>query len=50
MKLKQFIENSNIPAALIRATIKQVGDWKTFQQIADDVANHGATSPSAYLH
>ena len=35
-------EASHIPASLIRATIRQCGGWADFQEIAKDVANHGA--------
>jgi len=40
--MKQFIENANIPAKLIRATIKQCGGFEEFTQHAADCVNHGA--------
>ena len=38
--LKTLTENSNIPAALIRATVKQFGGWESFTESAPDVTNH----------
>ncbi len=38
---KQVIENSNIPATLTRAVIKQLGGWSSFKQSATDIASHG---------
>ncbi len=35
-------EASHIPASLIRATVRQCGGWADFQEMAEDVANHGA--------
>ena len=40
--LKDFTASSNINAKLIRAVVRQLGDWEYFQQSAPDVANHGA--------
>jgi hypothetical protein len=42
MTLTNFCEHSNIPAALIRATVRQVGGWDSFKEMAQDVSNHGA--------
>lgn len=42
MKLKDFIESTNIPESLVRATVRQCGGWESFQEMAQDVANHGA--------
>ena len=39
--LKNFIENSGINAKLIRAVIRQSGNWQSFQDMAPDIANHG---------
>lgn len=39
--VKSFIENSNLPAQLIRATINQFGGFERFQEVAEDVTNHG---------
>lgn len=39
--IKQMIENSDIPASLIRATIKQFGGFDMFKESAIDVTNHG---------
>lgn len=44
--LKKLIANSNIPASLIRSTIKQCGGWSEFIEKAEDVANHGASGGS----
>ena len=44
MRQAQFINNSNIPAALIRAVSKQMGGWDSFTDHAEDIANHGAAS------
>ena len=38
---KQMIENSDIPASLIRATIKQFGGFESFKESAQDVASYG---------
>lgn len=38
--LKQFAAQSNNPQ-LVRAVVKQIGGWESFQQSAEDVANHG---------
>jgi len=40
--LKSLIDNSNIPASLIRAVVRQSGGWDSFQEMAPDIANHGA--------
>lgn len=40
--VKAFAAESNIPAALIRAVVRQVGGWASFREMAADVANHGA--------
>ena len=40
--MKSFINRSNLPAPLVRAVVKQSGGWKNFQEIAKDVAEHGA--------
>ena len=42
MKLSDFVKQSTVPAKLIRAVVRQVGGWEDFQQIAKDVADHGA--------
>jgi hypothetical protein len=39
--IKQMIENSNIPAKLIRSVIKQSGGFESFIESAQDIANHG---------
>lgn len=39
--MKNFIENSSINAKLIRAVIRQSGGWQSFQEIAQDICNHG---------
>ncbi len=40
--LKQFAEQSSIPAALVRGVVRQIGGWDEFKGRARDVANHGA--------
>ena len=40
--MKSFINRSNLPAPLIRAVVKQSGGWDSFQEMAKDVAEHGA--------
>jgi hypothetical protein len=39
--LAQFIKQSSIPAALIRATVRQFGGFDNFKESAPDVTNHG---------
>ena len=39
--LKNFIEYSSIDAKLIRAVIRQSGGWRSFQESAPDITNHG---------
>lgn len=41
--IKKLIDNSNIPASLIRAVVKQSGGWESFTEMAPDVADHGAS-------
>lgn len=38
---KELIENSNIPAKLIRAVVRQIGGWSSFVEAAPDIAGHG---------
>ena len=37
-----FIKASSIPASLIRAVSRQMGDWESFTNYAEDIQNHGA--------
>ena len=39
--LKTFIENSNIPARVVRAVVRQIGGWESFKQSATDITRHG---------
>lgn len=39
--IKNLIENSNLPAALIRAVVRQSGGWESFCEMAPDITNHG---------
>lgn len=39
--LKNFIEYSSIDAKLIRAVVRQSGGWRSFQESAPDITNHG---------
>jgi hypothetical protein len=43
MRQSKFIENSNIPASLIRAVSRQMGSWECFTESAEDIQNHGAS-------
>lgn len=40
--VKELISKSNIPEGLIRAVVRQSGDWEQFKESALDVVNHGA--------
>jgi len=42
--IKEFCSQSNVPEALVRAVVRQVGGWDSFREMAEDVANHGADS------
>ena len=42
--IKNFIEYSSIDAKLIRAVIRQFGGWRSFQEMAQDIYNHGISS------
>lgn len=44
--LKELIANSNIPASLIRSTVKQCGGFQCFIESAQDVVSHGASGGS----
>lgn len=39
--LKALCEQSNIPAALIRAVVRQMGGWQSFTQSAPDICRGG---------
>ena len=39
--IKGMIENSNIPAKLIRSAIRQFGGFESFKELASDVSNYG---------
>lgn len=39
--IKQLISNSNVPASLIRAVVRQMGGWESFTQSAPDVCRGG---------
>lgn len=39
--LKKLIEQSNIPASLIRAVVRQMGGWESFTQSAPDICLGG---------
>jgi hypothetical protein len=41
-KLSDFINNSSVPARLIRSTVRQVGGWAEFTERAEDIFEHGA--------
>jgi len=44
MRMQDLINNCNIPASLIRATVRQAGGWESFKEMAEDVVNHGASA------
>jgi len=44
LTLKNFIAESGLPASLVRSTVRQCGGWQSFQEIAQDVTNHGANA------
>ncbi len=44
MKLSDFVSESHINGALIRAVVRQIGGWSEFQEHAPDVVNHGAAA------
>ena len=39
--LKALCNSSDIPAPLIRAVVRQLGGWESFQESAPDINNHG---------
>lgn len=41
---KDFIKHSHIDPALIRAVVRQLGDWQTATERLPDIASHGAQS------
>lgn len=41
IRIKDIIENSNIPAKLIRDTIKQLGGYEDFKEIASGIYSYG---------
>lgn len=40
--IREFARQSHINELLIRAVIRQCGGWESFQEMAQDVTNHGA--------
>ena len=44
MKRSEFIKQSNLPQTLLSSVIRQCGGWEAFQEMAQDVSNHGADS------
>lgn len=40
--LSQFIAESGLNPSLVRSTVRQACGWQSFQEIAQDVCNHGA--------
>jgi len=41
--IKAFAAQSNMPATLIRAVIRQCGGFESFKEMAEDVSDHGAS-------
>ena len=41
--MKTLINNSSIPAGLIRAVVKTMNGWDSFKESAQDVVDHGAS-------
>lgn len=45
MKLSELVSTAgNIPESLTRAVVRQSGGWSDFKEMAEDVANHGASA------
>ena len=43
LTMKTLIANFSIPAALIRAVVKNMNGWDSFKESAQDVVDHGAS-------
>lgn len=43
LTMKTLINNSSIPASLVRAVVKNMHGWDSFKESAQDVADHGAS-------
>jgi len=41
MYLDYLVKNTNLPAELVRAVVRQSGGWESFQENAPDIAKHG---------
>lgn len=41
MTISTLISQTNIPASLVRAVVRQLGGWDSFKESAKDIANHG---------
>ena len=39
--LKGLIESTNIPESLVRAVVRQMGEWESFKESAPDITRHG---------
>lgn len=39
--LKTFTEQTNVPARLVRAVVRQMGGWEAFKEAARDITRHG---------
>lgn len=48
--IKQMIENSDIPASLIRAVIRQSGGFDCFKEKASDIYNHGIALVGGWIY
>lgn len=42
LTLSKFIAESGLNPSLVRSTVRQARGWQSFQEIAQDVCNHGA--------
>lgn len=42
LTFSQFIAESGLPSSLVRSTVRQCCGWQSFQEMAQDVCNHGA--------
>ncbi len=39
--LANLIESTNIPESLVRAVVRQMGGWKSFEESARNICHHG---------
>jgi hypothetical protein len=39
--IANLITSTNIPESLVRAVVSQMGGWKSFKELAQDICHHG---------